>query len=98
MSSHVVATLAAIMGAMPGTNQSSVKLTPLDRYPVKGRGSQGVRAQRFLKGEYALDLAFIGPDPVKAFDLKGNEVSLPDLDERRDGSGVAVTSQIAYFG
>lgn len=93
-----VATVAAIMNAMPGANQSSIKLTPLDRYPVKGRGAQGVRVQRFLKGEYALDMAFVGPDPVHAVDAKGKPVKLPELDERRDGSGSNLKSNIAYFG
>ncbi|WP_297721854.1 DNA topoisomerase (ATP-hydrolyzing) subunit A [uncultured Mobiluncus sp.] len=93
-----VATVAAIMNAMPGANQSSIKLTPLDRYPVKGRGAQGVRVQRFLKGEYALDMAFVGPDPIHAVDAKGKPVKLPELDERRDGSGSNLKSDIAYFG
>ena len=93
-----VATVAAIMNAMPGANQSSIKLTPLDRYPVKGRGAQGVRVQRFLKGEYALDMAFVGPDPIHAIDAHGKPVKLPELDERRDGSGSNLKSNIAYFG
>ena len=93
-----VATVAAIMNAMPGANQSSIKLTPLDCYPVKGRGAQGVRVQRFLKGEYALDMAFVGPDPIHAVDAKGKPVKLPELDERRDGSGSNLKSNIAYFG
>ena len=93
-----VATVAAIMNAMPGANQSSIKLTPLDRYPVKGRGAQGVRVQRFLKGEYALDMAFVGPDPIHAIDAHGKQVKLPELDERRDGSGSNLKSNIAYFG
>ncbi|WP_296181138.1 DNA topoisomerase (ATP-hydrolyzing) subunit A [uncultured Mobiluncus sp.] len=93
-----VATVAAIMNAMPGANQSSIKLTPLDRYPIKGRGAQGVRVQRFLKGEYALDMAFVGPDPIHAVDAKGKPVKLPELDERRDGSGANLKSNIAYFG
>lgn len=93
-----VATVAAIMDAMPGANQSSIKLTPLDRYPVKGRGGQGVRAHRFLKGEYALGRAYVGPDPVHALDAKGKKVALPELDERRDGSGSSLKANISYFG
>ena len=93
-----VATVAAIMNAMPGANQSSIKLTPLDRYPIKGRGAQGVRVQRFLKGEYVLDMAFVGPDPIHAVDAKGKPVKLPELDERRDASGSNLKSDIAYFG
>ena len=54
--------------------------------------------QRFLKGEYALDMAFVGPDPIHAVDAKGKPVKLPELDERRDGSGANLKSNIAYFG
>lgn len=98
VASTVVATVATVMDAMPGANQSSVKLTPLDRYPIKGRGGQGVRAQRFLKGEYALGKAFVGQDPVVALGDRSESVALPPLDERRDASGSALKSQIVVFG
>lgn len=98
VASCLVATVAIVMDAIPGANQSSVKLTPLDRYPVKGRGGMGVRTQRFLKGEYALGKAFIGQDPLVAFSDRGNAVSLPNPDEKRDASGTALKTQIATFG
>jgi DNA gyrase subunit A len=69
---------------------SSVKLTPFAEYPAKGRATGGVRAQRFLKGETHLALAWIGPRPVGATGV-GEPVELPAEDTRRDGSGVAVT-------
>jgi DNA gyrase subunit A len=69
----------------------SVKVTPFAEYPAKGRATGGVRAQRFLKGETHLALAWIGPRPVGATTV-GEPVGLPADDARRDGSGVAMTA------
>jgi DNA gyrase subunit A len=66
----------------------SVKVTPLSEYPSKGRATGGVRAQRFLKGETKLVLAWVGPRPAGATE-SGAAVELPDVDMRRDGSGHA---------
>jgi DNA gyrase subunit A len=66
----------------------SVKLTPFSEYPAKGRATGGVRAQRFLKGESRLALAWIGPRPAGAT-ANGSAVELPEIDMRRDGSGHA---------
>jgi DNA gyrase subunit A len=67
----------------------SVKVTPFAAFPAKGRATGGVRAQRFLKGEGGLALAWIGPRPAGASDI-GEPIELPAEDARRDGSGVAV--------
>ncbi|BCB77043.1 DNA topoisomerase 4 subunit A [Phytohabitans flavus] len=67
----------------------SVKVTPLSAYPSKGRATGGVRAQRFLKGERKLALAWVGPRPAAASG-SGEPVALPDVDMRRDGSGAAM--------
>jgi DNA gyrase subunit A len=66
----------------------SVKVTPFAEYPAKGRATGGVRAQRFLKGETQLALAWIGPRPAGAT-TNGSAVELPETDMRRDGSGHA---------
>ncbi|GAB3875929.1 hypothetical protein GCM10029964_021460 [Kibdelosporangium lantanae] len=66
----------------------SVKVTPFSEYPAKGRATGGVRAQRFLKGETQLALAWIGPRPAGAT-ATGSAVELPEVDMRRDGSGHA---------
>ena len=66
----------------------TVKVTPFAEYPAKGRATGGVRAQRFLKGETALRLAWVGPRPAGASD-NGSPVELPEVDPRRDGSGSA---------
>ncbi|MET7395798.1 DNA topoisomerase IV subunit A [Dactylosporangium sp. NPDC005572] len=64
----------------------NAKVTPFRLYPAKGRATGGVRAQRFLKGESHLVLAWVGPRPVAA-STKGDPRDLPAADSRRDGSG-----------
>ncbi|MDP9796619.1 DNA gyrase subunit A [Catenuloplanes nepalensis] len=66
----------------------TVKVTPFDDYPAKGRATGGVRAHRFLKGEDALVVAWIGVRPAAAT-TTGEPIDLPDIDPRRDGSGAA---------
>jgi DNA gyrase subunit A len=68
---------------------TQVKVTPFASYPAKGRATGGVRAQRFLKGETRLAVAWVGPRPVGASGT-GEPVELPDVDGRRDGSGTPV--------
>ncbi len=68
---------------------TQVKVTPFALYPAKGRATGGVRAQRFLKGETRLTVAWVGPRPVGA-SATGDPIDLPDPDGRRDGSGEAV--------
>jgi DNA gyrase subunit A len=64
----------------------SVKVTPFNEYPAKGRATGGVRSQRFLRGETELVLAWIGPRPAGA-SRSGVPVELPEVDQRRDASG-----------
>ena len=66
----------------------SVKVTPFELYPAKGRATGGVRTHRFLKGEQQLVLAWVGSRPAGASNT-GSSVELPELDKRRDGSGTA---------
>ena len=94
----VVVTVAAALGALPGTGQTTVKVTPFECYPSKGRGGQGVRCQRFLRGEDRLDVAWVGTRPGRAAASDGTPVELPAEDERRDGSGVPITFAIASIG
>ena len=65
-SGAVVLTVAGDSKALPGTENGSAKVTPLEMYPTKGRGTGGVRSQRFLKGQDTLVLAFVGAYPVHA--------------------------------
>lgn len=94
----VVVTVAAALGALPGTGQTTVKVTPFEYYPAKGRGGQGVRCQRFLRGEDHLDIAWVGARPGRAASSDGSPVDLPTEDERRDGSGVPITFAITSIG
>ena len=93
-----VVTVAGTSGALPGTGATSAKVTPLDRYPAKGRATGGVRAQRFLRGEDELVLAWVGVGPARAVGSGGQPVELPDLDERRDASGAALSSPVTAIG
>ncbi|MDO4899957.1 DNA topoisomerase (ATP-hydrolyzing) subunit A [Actinomyces sp.] len=94
----VVVTVADGAGALPGTGSGSVKVTPLDRYPAKGRATGGVRAQRFLRGEDELVLAWVGVGPARAVGGSGQPVDLPAADERRDASGTPLAAPIAGIG
>jgi len=94
----VVVTVAGSAGALPGAAGRSVKVTPLHEFPGKGRATGGVRCHRFLKGEDVLVLAWAGPAPAVGATDAGRPVDLPDPVGRRDGSGVALTHQLAMIG
>ena len=47
---NLVVTSSGSSGALPGTEPGSLKVTPYDEYPAKGRATGGVRAHRFLRG------------------------------------------------
>ena len=94
----VVVTVAGRSGALPGTGGASVKLTPFAEYPAKGRATGGVRCQRFLKGEDGLIQAWVGFQPVVGMTEAGTRVDLSGMVGRRDGSGTALTRQLAYLG
>ncbi len=65
------------------------KVTPLREYPSKGRASSGIRSMRWTsKSGNHLTVAWVGSRPVASTD-KGDQIPLPDVDLRRDGSGVA---------
>lgn len=96
-SEAVVVTVAGTATALPGTVAGTAKVTPFDRYPGKGRGTGGVRAQRLLRGEDCLQLAWVGVGP-RAVGAAGQAVELPDPDERRDASGRPLTIPVAAIG
>ncbi|MFJ8663629.1 DNA topoisomerase (ATP-hydrolyzing) subunit A [Streptomyces sp. NPDC093795] len=84
----VVFTVAGSTGTLDSSAGTSAKLTPFDQYPRKGRATGGVRCQRFLRGEDVLILAWAGASPAHAAQKTGTPVELPEVDPRRDGSGV----------
>ncbi|MFI6504356.1 DNA topoisomerase (ATP-hydrolyzing) subunit A [Nonomuraea typhae] len=94
---HVV-TVAGSATALPGTQVGGGKVADYAEFPSKGRATGGVRAQRFLKGEDTLLLAWAGPAPAKAVSATGKPISLPDEIGRRDGSGVRLTHTIGAVG
>ena len=94
----VVVTVAGAAGALPGTDIGSAKVTSWDVYPAKGRATGGVRAQRFLRGEDSLILAWVGPQPAKGTGSAGQVVELPAPDLRRDGSGIPLAAPLHAVG
>ncbi|GHE45040.1 DNA topoisomerase (ATP-hydrolyzing) [Streptosporangium violaceochromogenes] len=93
-----VVTIAGSSTALPGTQIGGAKVSDYAEYPAKGRATGGVRAQRFLKGEDVLLLAWAGPAPIRAVSTAGKPVPLPDEPGRRDGSGVRLTHTVAAVG
>ncbi|MBA4862384.1 DNA topoisomerase IV subunit A [Streptomyces sp. PSKA54] len=86
----VVFTVAGSRGTLDDSVQTTAKLTPFDQYPRKGRATGGVRCQRFLKGEDCLSFAWAGATPARAAQKNGSPTELPEIDPRRDGSGVSL--------
>lgn len=94
---NLVATVAGSSSALPGTEAGSIKVTALASYPGKGRGTGGVRCQRFLRGEDMLLTAYVGPGPLRAAAASGAPVDVPLELGRRDGSGVPAAQPIVAF-
>ncbi|MFJ4714155.1 DNA topoisomerase (ATP-hydrolyzing) subunit A [Streptomyces sp. NPDC088785] len=90
----VVFTVAGSRGTLDDSVQTTAKLTPFDQYPRKGRATGGVRCQRFLKGEDCLSLAWAGPAPARAAQKNGIPAELPEMDPRRDGSGLSLPKTV----
>src|SRR5699024_8752295 len=91
---NIVVTVSGSSDSLPGTDAGAWKVTPFGEYPGKGRATGGVRAHRFLKGEDALLLAWVGRSPARAAQPNGVPVTLPEADGRRDGSGVPASAVI----
>ncbi|MGG5258882.1 DNA gyrase/topoisomerase IV subunit A [Phycicoccus avicenniae] len=95
---NVVVTSSGASDALPGTQAGSLKVTSYAEYPAKGRGTGGVRAHRFLRGEDALVLSWVGGLPARASGAGGVALELPEATGKRDGSGVAHGAVIAGIG
>ena len=80
--------------ALGATDPGSVKTTSLAAFPQKGRATQGVRCQRFLKSEDQLYFAGLAALPV-VVDHDGNQLAMPEVDERRDASGKPASGYLA---
>ena len=91
---ETVITAANSAQSLGATDPGSHKLTPLALFPEKGRATQGVRCQRFLKGEDQLYFAGLATRG-EILDLDGNSFQAAEVDNRRDGSG---TPSVSYLG
>ncbi len=93
----VVATVAGSTAALPGTDAGSAKVSAFSEFPTKGRATGGVRAQRFLRGEDALILAWVGDGP-RAVGADGSVRQLPEPGAKRDASGQVLDAVIGAIG
>jgi len=94
----VVATIAASDATLPGADPGTAKVSDYAEYPAKGRATGGVRAQRFLKGESELVLAWAGRGPALAVAPDGVARTLPEGGSRRDGSGTPLDTVVGSIG
>lgn len=92
---QVLVTAANGSLSLGNTDPGSYKVTELSSYPKKGRGAMGVRCHRFLKGEDQLYFAKV-VDLGQLFDLDGAPLAIAKPDQRRDGSGAALTSYLGF--
>jgi DNA gyrase subunit A len=93
----VVVTVAGASQALPGTDAGSAKVSPFAEFPAKGRATGGVRAQRFLRGEDQLALAWVGVGP-RAVGSDGSVRPLPSAGAKRDASGQPLDAVVAAVG
>lgn len=93
----VVVTVAGSSAALPGTDAGSAKVSAFTEFPAKGRATGGVRAQRLLRGEDALVLAWVGTDP-RAVGPDGSVRALPDTGAKRDASGQPLDAVVGAIG
>lgn len=93
----VVVTIAGSTTALAGTDAGSAKVSLFSEFPAKGRATGGVRAQRFLKGEDALTIAWVGTEP-RAIGPDGATRTLPASGAKRDASGTALDGVIGAVG
>ena len=93
----VVVTVAGSSQALAGADAGTAKVSAFAEFPAKGRGTGGVRAQRFLKGEDILVLSWVGADP-RAVGTDGAVRKLPETRAKRDASGTPLDGVIGAVG
>jgi DNA gyrase subunit A len=94
----VVVTIAAASDTLLGADPGTAKVSDFSEFPGKGRATGGVRAQRFLKGQDALAVAWVGPAPARALGSDGSARNLPEGGAKRDGSGTPLDAPVQVVG
>ncbi|WP_394551907.1 DNA topoisomerase (ATP-hydrolyzing) subunit A [Agromyces sp. MMS24-JH15] len=94
----IVVTVAATTDTLLGADPGSAKVSAFSEFPAKGRATGGVRAQRFLKGQDALSVAWVGPGPAHALGTDGTARQLPPSGAKRDASGQPIEAPVAFVG
>ncbi|MGO1545652.1 MAG: DNA gyrase/topoisomerase IV subunit A [Gulosibacter sp.] len=84
--------------ALFGDVLGSAKTSEFAEFPAKGRATAGVRAQRFVRSEAALAMAWVGPGPVRATAKDGAIRQLPEGLGKRDASGTQLDTQVDALG
>ncbi|GAB3601910.1 DNA gyrase/topoisomerase IV subunit A [Microbacterium aureliae] len=93
----VVVTVAGSTSAIAGTDAGTAKVSAWEEFPAKGRATGGVRVQRFLKGEDAVTLAWVGVEP-RAVGGDGSVRALPSAGAKRDASGQPLDAVVGAIG
>jgi DNA gyrase subunit A len=83
---------------LTGTDPGSAKVSDFGVFRANGRGTAGVRSHRFLKGEDALALAWVGQAPARPVSPEGAPRTLPEAGARRDASGTPLDAVIGALG
>ncbi|WP_308796316.1 DNA gyrase/topoisomerase IV subunit A [Agromyces silvae] len=94
----VVVTIAATTDTLLGADPGAAKVSAFSEFPGKGRATGGVRAQRFLRGQDGLAVAWAGPGPAHALGADGAVRPLPETLAKRDASGVPIDAPVAFVG
>ncbi|WP_426183015.1 DNA gyrase/topoisomerase IV subunit A [Microbacterium sp. TWP3-1-2b2] len=93
-----VATVSGAEGVIPGTDAGRAKVSAFAEFPAKGRGTGGVRAHSFLRGEDRLTVAWAGAAPAYAVGADGAVRKLPEVLAKRDASGQLIDGVIGSIG
>lgn len=89
-----LATAANSQGALDGTDPGSLKVCRVNEVPLQGRGGQGVRVHRFLKGEDRLYFAKVLPGaPTRLIAEKGVKPLVTPI-AKRDASGTKLDNYL----
>lgn len=93
-----VATVSGAEGMIPGMDAGRAKVSAFADFPAKGRGTGGVRAHSFLRGEDRLTVAWVGSAPAYAVGTDGAVRKLPESPAKRDASGQIIDGVIGSIG